>query len=282
MNFRSIFSDNGTLIDMSTELDNYHSETKVIPFVAAEDYIYVGSRFPFNSFYLKQSVVNDQSSVMSVSYWDGSNWYAAVDIIDGTSVNGVTLAQDGIISFVPDKNRNWLWADTIRSSGTEEITGLGDAVIYDHYWIRVSFSVDLLATTALSWMGHLFSDDDALLTEYPVFSNQDLKDSFDSGKSSWEEQSVAASKKIINHLISKNVINSGNQILDYSKLEMANVQRTATIVFGGMGDSYRDDLSAAMIEYKRLISKGEFYLDMNNNARVDPGETKMVIGRMYR
>lgn len=282
MDFRFIHSDNGTLDDHSTEINNYHSGTSTVNVVAADDYLFIGSLFPFNSFYLKVGTANDQASVMSIDYWNGRSWQDVVETRDETASSGVSLAQDGRITFVPDKNESWICDDTVYSSGGELITGLGNATIYDLYWIRISFSGDLNASTALSWMGHLFSSDDQLYTEYPLFNNSNLKASFESGKTTWEEQAVKASQKVIEDLISKGVLSNGNQILDYKKLSTANVQRTASVIFGGMGDSYRDDVQASMIEYNRAISKGNFYVDRNNNARIDRKEAMFKGGGLYR
>lgn len=281
MDFRFIHSDNGTLKDYSIEANNFHSGSITLPIVT-DDYVFIGSLFPFNSFHLKVSTANDQPSTMGIQYWNGRGWTSVVEIKDETSTSGNTLAQSGRVSFVPDKGESWNLDDTVLSGGSEQITGLGDVVIYDLYWIRISFSGDLKATTSVSWIGHLFSSDDQLYTEYPLFNNTNLKNSFESGKTSWEEQAVKASQKVIEDLISKGLLLSGNQILDYRKLSTANVQRTASIIFGGMGDSYRDDIAAAMVEYNRAISKGSFHIDQNMNARLDKKESGFLRGGLYR
>ena len=140
MSYKLIFSDNNSLTDLSTKIKNHRDGEATLPIVASEDYIYIGSRYPFNSIYFKFKTANTNTSAISVSYWEGNLWVDAVEVIDET--NG--FKNDGYITFVPDKNESsWLREDTVQGDGnTEEVQGLGSLVIYDHFWLRLK-----LATT---------------------------------------------------------------------------------------------------------------------------------------
>jgi len=282
MDFKFLFSDNGTLTDYSAELSNYHSSNAVLPVVAAEDAMYIGVRYPLNSFYLKVGVANDAASVMSVSYWDGSTFRSMVETIDETSVNGVTLAQSGHVTFVPDKNHGMRSEDTQKSNGSENIAGLGAVNIYDRYWYKLSFSVDLNALTALSFVGNLFNSDDDLTGLYPGIMDSDILARWETGKTSWEEQSVIAGKALIADLISSKVITSGNQILRREKFMMASCYKTVEIIFTPLGEDYAEDKKTAIDNYRAAKSLDIYDVDQNNNAILETKETAVRTGVLSR
>ncbi len=279
MHYRVIFSDNGTLNDLSVNLNNYHSGTGSVGIVAADDYLYIGSYYPFNSFYMAFDTANTQASTLSISYWDGNEWRAAVDVIDQTS----GFQQDGLITFSPNKaNSGWVYEDTVNNSGSEEITGLGDITIYDRYWLRLSLSADLDAGTTIKWIMYKFISDDELYSEYPVFNSASIKSAYESGKTTWEEQIVVASQLTVDELVKNGVIQSGDQLLDYSKLKSPTVAKVAEIIFNAFGDDYNDDRLKASEVFKQRIGKKVFNVDTNSDAALNRQELKTRSGRFYQ
>lgn len=279
MHYRVIFSDNGTLSDLSVNLNNYHSGTGAIGVVAADDYIFIGSRYPFNSFYMAFGTANTQASTLSIDYWDGNDWQDAVDVVDQTE--GFT--QDGLITFVPDKGESgWSLEDTVDRSGTEQVTGLGDVTIYDQYWLRLSLSADLDAGTTAKWIKYKFISDDDLYSEYPIFNSSTLKTAYESGKTTWEEQIVVASKLVVDELIRKGLIQSGDQLLDYKKLESPTIPKAAEIIFNALGDDYENDRLKARNIFKERIGNKIFSIDFNNNATLDNKELGVRSGYFWR
>ncbi len=279
MIYRVIFSDNGTLNDLSVNLNNYHSGTGAVGFVAADDYLYIGSRYPFNSFYIAFGTANTQTSTLSISYWDGNQWRSAVDVIDQTD----GFKQDGLITFVPDKGQSgWSREDTVNRSGTEQVTGLGDVTIYDQFWLRLSLSADLDAGTTIKWIMYKFIVDDDLYSEYPIFNSSTLKDAYESGKTDWEEQIIVSSKIVVDELIKRGIIDSGNQLLDYKKIESPTVPKVAEIIFNGLGDDYDDDRIKARKNFDNRISNKVFSVDLNNNATLDNKELGVRSGHFWR
>src|SRR3990167_11302957 len=99
---RIIFSDNGTLTDYSATLNDFYTGTVAPTYTASQDYLYVGGDAPFNHRYFDVSVANAVASTVSVEIWDGSDWNAAVDVIDETTTSGASLAQSGRIQFAVD------------------------------------------------------------------------------------------------------------------------------------------------------------------------------------
>jgi len=282
MNNRIIYSDNGTLSDFSTDLANYHAGTGTMSFVAAEDAIYIGTYIPINHLYCKVGgIVNSQASVIIVSPWNGSAFVSAAEVIDETSVAGASLAQSGFISWVTDKNELWGRDDTV-VSGAEKVTGLGSITIYDRYWLKLTFSADLTASVVLSWVGHLFSDDNSFASEFPDLMRSSNMTSFESGKTDWEEQHVVAAKQLINDIIYQRKIDMVGQILDRRDYELAVNQKVAEIIYTAFGDDYIDQKTEARKEYSSRLNKLFPKVDLNKNARYDVQEQIKVRGKLMR
>lgn len=268
-NNRIFFSDAGVLTDLSKNLNRFQSGTDVVPLEANVDFIYIGSDFPFNHRHVDVSVVNDQAAdVAKVELYNGSTWVDAVNIIDYTNTGTIALAQDGIISWNPDKNESWVRDDT------ENITELNTLRIDGFYWARISYDANLNALTALNFVGHKFSDDEQLGTLYPELETQVARDSFENGKTSWDEQHIKAAEVIIRDLTKyRSRIHSRNQILDYDRLTLPAIHQVAVIVYRALGDDWVNDYNRALQEYSEARGNMvEFRFDEDNDARQDRSE----------
>jgi len=95
---RVIYSDNGTLIEISQPVNDFRAGSYVFAgFVAAEDKLYIGTELPFNHKWLEIGVPNDVASVSSVDIWSGSAWIPGVDVNDGTqATSGKALSGSGV------------------------------------------------------------------------------------------------------------------------------------------------------------------------------------------
>lgn len=277
---RIIFSDNGSLLDLSVLLNDYLTGSAVVPIVAADDALYIAGDFPFNHRYFDVSVANDQASAVTVETWDGKEWQACVDVFDQTSIGGVTLAQSGFISWVPERQRSWVKDDTNYNGKT--ITGLSGVTIYDLYWVRIKFSADLKATTALKYVGHRFSRDLDLYSFHPDLQNTKVKTMFQAGKTTWDDQHYEAAQVIIRDLKSKNIALSENQILEWSKFREASCHACAEIVWRAFGKDFYPNADDAHKRYLEAFNAGIIGLDVNNNARTDSVERTIKTGQLYR
>lgn len=275
---RFYHDNNGTLTEYSTQLENYHSDAATLDIVAIEDAIYIGSELPFNSLYFDLSTPNDQNSMPTVRYWDGGEWVAMVDLIDET--NG--MFNSGYMTWVTDKSENWAKEDTVYPNGNEQIAGLGNITVYDLYWIKITFSGDLNPSTALNWVGPKFCTDADLEGEFVLFGKSGFKSAYEAGKTDWEREIVLASRLVVEELIDKGSIISGDQLLERRKLRDACVSKTAELIFTAMGDDYEDDRVKARSEFKSRINKKNYKADLNANARLDDSEKGMVTGVLYR
>ena len=283
MKRRILYSNNGVLSDLSVALDNYQTGTSTIAgFVAAEDYIFIGSELPFNHLYLKLDGVNVNSdaSVMSVSYWDSTQFRSAVDLLDETATAGASLAQSGFASWSSHKTYGWVREDT--NYGGNSVTGLETVDIYNMYWLRIGFSADLTAGLALSWVGQKFSNDADLGAEHSDLVRASFIDAYQSGKTDWEEQHVLAANLVIDELIHKKIVFKGSQLLDKDDLKLVTVKKVAEIIYGGMGRDYNDERDSVQKEYYRRINKALPTVDRNINGRKDINETVTTVGRLYR
>lgn len=266
-----------TLTDITREISNYDFGTSVVNLEKDTDYLYIGQILPFNHLYFKVSTVNDVAADLSIDYWDGTSWRAMVDVIDETSESGVPFAKSGYITWVPNKQYIWYYDDTVINVGTEKITGLGDSVIYDMFWIRIKASVNLKSTTALSWAGNLFSDDTNLYAEYPLFNSSSYKTSVETGKTDWEKQHVIAAKLIANDLKRNSKVITCGQILDRNDMQMASVSRTAAVIYNLLGRDWDEEYNKAKKEAAERMNFSFQKIDrgswgrLQSNSQVRPG-----------
>lgn len=277
-----IFSDNGTLSDLSYKVEDYHANTVTIDYTTSADYLYVGSEFAFNSLFFDLSTANTASAVMTIEHWDGSSWEAMVDLVDETSTGGASWGQSGHVTWTPNKQKVWQKNDTVKSNGSVEITGLGDVTIYDLYWLRISFDATLDVGTALNWIGPKFCNTNDVDGEYRLLSKSAFKTSYESGKTDWEKEIVLASRLIVEDLKAKESIYSGDQLLERRVFKDVCVSKVAELVFTNLGDDYVDDATRARNEYKSRLNKKNYKADKNNDGRLDKQELGVSTGGLYR
>lgn len=272
---RVLFSNNGTISDLTVNLNEFRSGTEVIDFVAAEDYIFIGSFLPFNHKQIDVSVANDTSTVASVDVWDGSSWNAAVDVIDRTDSSGVSLAQDGVLSWTTDIDKSWG-----RERESTNVTGLSGTKIFDMYWIRLSWSADWNALTALQFVGQKFSVDADIYAYYPDLNDSNLQGAFASGKTDWNDQHYIAAQRIVRDLKKNNSILSGDQILDFDMFEEISIHAVAMVVYWGLGQYDQHDKAKA--QYENALKVGFLNLDRDLDGRLEPVERTLRQGFLTR
>lgn len=256
MNNRILFSDNGSLKDLSQKLNNLFTGLEAFDYVAAEDFLYIGARLPFNHIYFKLgSVLNLVPAKMKIEYYDGTRWIETVEVIDGTQ----GFASSGMVQFTPNRINQWT-ARSTKDAG-EEITELKTVVIYDRYWIRISFDVDLTPAIEVSWVGNIFSADEDLSGEFPDFAKTARKVSFKPGKTDWFDQHAIAAQVIVSDLIEMGTIREKGQILNWSDFTLASVSKVAEIIFTASGDDYVDDRNSARQEYKARLKSASPKID---------------------
>ena len=269
INSRVILNKNGVLTDLSLRLSDYNSNTAVIHIDTGTDFLYVGSDLPFNHRYFMVSVENNLAATISIDLWSGDGWTPAIDILDDTINNNHPPGKSGIISWSPDPDKSsWSYDDTNEMPNS----GLQTLNIQGLYWARLKWSNDLRPSTALQYIGHKFSTDDDLYVEYPEFSVTNFKTAFKAGKTTWEEQSLAAAEYVIQELRTMNLARSADQILDWKLFQKASVHRTASVIFKAFGDDYSDNLVQSLRDFKDAIQIKYYNLDTNRDATLTEQE----------
>lgn len=281
---RVIWSDNGTLKNLSLICNNHISGTQVLPIVGAQDYIYLGSDAPFNHRWLEVVTPNTESLSLSVEYWDGKNWVACVEVIDETvDTNGAkSFNKSGFITWVPDRKKSGWSADDTNDGSSNVITGLSTVTIYDLFWVRLKFTGTATVTTEISFLGHKFSNDEDLYSLYPEFETTEAKVRFKDALTTWDSLHFEAAKQIIRELKSDRVINSGNQVLEVEVFKLPSIHKVAELIFSAYGTDWEKDKQQALIEFKKAMKVDLFNVDLDQDGRLSPIEAKARAGLLFR
>jgi len=272
---RTLYSDNGTLIDKSLDAQFGGFSAAL---VASEDYIYIGQSFPFNSVYFKVGVANTTTAALSIQYWASTEWVNAVDTLDGTSTAGKTLAKSGAYSWTPNVDK--AFSRVVKTTDSNAPVELNGVNIYDMYWVRISTNVSLSLTTSIAAITYCFSDD-SVITALDPDINEYLT-SWTSGKTSWIDQIVVASNNIILDLKGKGLISNPAQILKFDELYLAAAYKTLAIIYNGLGDKFIQKRDYANASYNAIINSIGITVDRNGNAIPDISEQSTRKGYLVR
>lgn len=282
MQNRIFLSKSGVFTDLSVALKEYKTLSSVINLTNA-DYLYIGQSFPFNHVYVKVKVPNAVLATLTIEYFDGNNWHNVAEIIDEMNVGGKPFAQSGFIQWVPDKNFNWNYADTVRGNNYEEnIPGMGSVKVYEQFWVRFKVDATISATTEISWIGNLFSNDNDLFAEHPELNKTNFLTSIESGKTDYEEQHVIAAKAIIDDLSITDELLHNGQILDRDDFRLMSVSKTAQIIYNMLGADYNGYRDEALKEYSIRKNKKNKKIDLQLNARLDQTEISYPTSNIVR
>lgn len=275
---RVLFSDNTVLSDITISVNDFDEYLVTPAIVAAQDAIYIGSKMPFNHKWIELGTVNAVASVVSVSLWNNSAWEAAVDVIDYTALSGATFGRSGVIQFTTNiETGGWT-----RERLSADVTGIASLAIYDMYWAKLTFSVNLTAGMTLKYIGQRFSRDIDLFAEYPDLNNTALMTAWEAGKTSWSDQHALAADYIEQRLISANIIISQNQIMDWLLFKPASVHKTAEIIYGGFGPSMAENRKAARENFDKSININYFNVDKSGDGDLSSFEKAQTTQEMSR
>lgn len=262
--------------DLSLKVGDYRSSAVAFAYTSGQ-YLYIGSEVPFNNVWIDLGAFNAIAATVDVDIWSANAWQDAVDVTDETAVSGVSLAQDGRISWSTEISKGW---DVEQESAN--VTGLSGTKIYYMHWARLSWSASLSGSTTLKYIGQKFSTDTDLYDYYPDLNDTDLKEAFEASKADWIRQHYIAAEKIVNDLISKKIIESRGQILDWYLFREAACHKTAEMIYFALGTPFREDMSAARAAYRECMTKDKFRIDTSMNGRLDQSEKRDSLTYMRR
>ena len=274
---RILWKDDASAVDLTASLNNYRADSETTALAAAADYLFIGSDLPFNHKYIELSTVNAAASVLSVDIWWANAWHDAVDLIDQTILSGASLGKSGLVQWSPGEFKGW---DPEQDS--DDVTGLTGTKIYDMYWVRLAFTADLTAGTAVKYIGHKFCDDADLEGTYPIVKPSGLKTAWASGKTDWKDQIFDASEVIVRDLKRTGIIKSPAQLMDPELLRNACVHKAAALIFHGLGTAYIDMKKEAEKAYSSALDMKMFVVDRTGDARAQPSERYMTSGVLRR
>lgn len=213
--------------------------------LSTTDYFYVGFHERFATRYFNLGTVNTVPSTVVLEYWNGSEWTAVEDLVDQT----VGFTQSGFISWLNQSD----WAKTTVEPIDDE------DVDVDLYWIRISVTVNLHASTTLQSVNNLFCDAVLLRTYYPelVSDTRYLPPS----RTDFIEQFEAAKDLVVLRLKQKRGIKDESQILDINEVAVAATHAAAFIILNPIAKS---DEEKAKRDEARDLFENELTEAMNS------------------
>lgn len=228
-------------------------------------YLYLGFKQPFTTRYINLSVVNTNACTLAVSYWDGSAWTAVEDLVDET--NGFT--QSGFISWLNFGQWDRKSQTPIIAVGSENEAQLD----LEYYWVRITTSVDMSATTAIQSVTNLFCHDTLMATYYPEI----LSDTryLPSNRTDFMEQYQAAKDHVVRRMRQMGKITDEGDILDIVDVSVAAVHATAYIILNPIAKGSDELRAAANDAYKACeaeLSRGTQAVDTNKDGMIVPAE----------
>lgn len=114
--------------------------------LANGDYLMVGSHIPFRGVVIDVDAANSNTSALTVKYRKSNNTWGDISATDGTVSTGVSLAQDGIVTWtVPT---DWVTADLLTLGAGGQVANAATAL----YWTRWEWSAALDGSTTLNSM----------------------------------------------------------------------------------------------------------------------------------
>lgn len=276
INNRVIYSDNAVLTDISALLSDPYDGEKAFVWVAAQDALYIGSDLPFNNRFFMAKKKNTIAGTVSVAIWTGEEFTAAEDVQDFTSVDGIPFSRSGMIRFALPANVGW---SSVYDS--TDITELDDVTVKAKFWAKLTFSAAF--DFELEYLGFRFARDADLNTYYKDLLTERSKTAFNGGVSmpNWDKVFVMAAEEVISALRKRELIWSGNQILDPEQFTAASCHKLAEMAYGPGALNQPDKVEFAQAKYREAMSLLTFGVDKNMNGRLDLDENKAT-GRLMR
>jgi len=257
-----VFDDNGTQVGISFYMASFGRDSYVFPLVAAQDSLYFGRYKPFDALFTEMKVANTANSTMAIEYWDGSAWTDVASLMDDT--NG--FKRSGFVQW--QKPSEWA-KNTVNG---EEL-----------YWVRLTFSADLLITTEIQGMGLLFSDDQDLNGVYPGIISY-----LNNTETTFVLRHENSRNLIVEDIRNRGFIKSpsglgGNKLLDewdflrVNECKQWSTYLTLSNIFSSLQSNGSDMYKEKADDYQQKadLYKAAFYLtlDKNDDGKVSTAES---------
>lgn len=244
----------------------------------ANDCLYIGSVFPFNTLYLRLGTsLNNNAGTTAVSFWNANSFTDFVGVQDGTSVAGATLGQSGIFNLLAQDTTSPACHDS------KYIDELGNFEgYYTLYWTRLKFSA-ALDKISLKYVGQLFVENDSsIFKQYPDLAASQYKSVYGVGKTDFLDERVIASDLLVGDLIAKGQVLTGDQFLDWRLLKEPTLHKAAELIYKAQGVKYKDDMARANSAYSKALDTRKFGISRSGDIRKDTESRMRAPKRFYR
>jgi len=247
--------------NLSGSLWNYIQDTATVELLSTE-YLYIShDTKPVNNFYIEIKTPNEETSVISIEYYDGSAWKYISNINDET--NGLT--RSGFLTF------ERVDAEKVEVNSIEK------------HWLRLSVDADT-SEVEINGINIVFSNDIDLKEELPEYA-----DYLPVGETTFIGRHQSAKRDIIQSL--RNVGNTkkleGNfistdideyDILNPLQFRQASKYLVLSKIFFNISDEVDDKYSEKSKSYFELYRKAFdlclMDIDSNDNGKLETFENK--------
>ena len=257
-------------IDVSME----NAERSVIQINDGE-HILLGQRYPFNNFFV--SVVDEGQEIettgITIDYWDGEEWVAAVDVLDFTR----NFSRSGVVQFQLAKLKNWQQIqDTSDDSAELMPPELEGKNISDCYWVRINNDgID----RKINFISYAFTTTSKVNSVDVEAKN--YFETFAAGKTDWFDEIVTASEMMISEMVSSGLLKYPGQIILLDGFYLPCAWRTLAHIYQNMGKGYDDKKASAFTAYQSFLG-GLITVDTDEDARPDKFEDSATQSRLER
>lgn len=250
------------------------------------DVIYIGSYFPFNSFFLDLEIAESEDeypdSKMLIKYWDGNKFIEAVDILDSTSVSKKSMSKSGNILFSQDFQRSQMCSihDT-RRLGPVDLSGLA---LFDLFWIAVEFDNDLSEHLSLNKIGYCFTTDEKLRSLRSEVDNflSSFAERLGKPKTNWTTEIMIASKMVVTDLKRAGLIRSREQVISSDDFWLPASYKALEIIYQQLGRGYEEEVKGFRHGYHKTLSTRNVQLDESMNGRREASQAGSTVSRGTR
>jgi len=238
--------------EITKKISDPNSDSVNIPLLTT-DYVYIGFYGKFASRHFKVDTPNTIDSVISIEYWNGTTFTPVFDVVDETD----GFKKTGFIHWI---NENDEWKPSKQ-------TPIDDTELY---WVRLSVSADLDASTSLLSILNIFSDDIDIDIYYPELISDTRY--LPSGKTDFINQHIAAMKQVVNDLKRKKQILDESQVIDITEVNLAAVHKAADIILTPIESSDSEIRIRARNAYKQELSDIIIAVDSDKDGVIEDEE----------